>query len=168
MTLNYCSLHVTDVNGSIDYRTNSIAVELRKKLYIAEGVYIMFERYDDGWARLFFVNFVGLSVAVPVGVVVLIDSGQKAQQEVQAYQDTSSFLLSSDHSYVIQVGGEQFYKLEKHVQHNVSWPLCRTAREMYATQLAAGVIVTFTKYAYFIIDHLILWRRHTCNVYGGP
>ncbi|GIM08093.1 hypothetical protein Vretimale_12158 [Volvox reticuliferus] len=119
------------MNGSISYLKEGIAVEFKNKLYVAEGVHIKFEKVAVGAARLFFANFAGLAVPVPDGVVVLKDSNQPVDPIGE------SFLLSWEHNYAINVNGERFYNLRKQKQHNVSAPVCRTAKTLLVAQTAA-------------------------------
>jgi hypothetical protein len=121
-----------EMNGSISYLKEGLAVEFKKQMYVTDDARLAFEKHAVGLARMYFTNHDGLAVPIPTGVRVVKDG----HSEVPPIN--GSFMLSWDHNYVVFVGNDMFYKLRKQKQHCISGPVSEAAKKMLVGGTAAA------------------------------
>jgi hypothetical protein len=122
-----------EMNGSISYLEEGLAVELKKQMYVTDDARLAFEKHAVGVARMYFTNHDGLAVPIPAGVRVVKDGRHSDVPPING-----SFLLSWDHNYVVFVGNDVFYKLRKQKQHCISGPESEAAKKMLVGGTAAA------------------------------
>jgi hypothetical protein len=102
-----------NMNGSISYLKEGLATNFNRKMFLTEGVHMMFDRHEMGTARMYLADHDGLVAPIPAGMLVLRDGGAVVNPI------GNCFFLSWEHNYDILVGDELFYRLRKQKQHTV-------------------------------------------------
>jgi hypothetical protein len=125
-----------NMNGSISYLKDGLSVNLKRKMFLTDGVHMMFDRHEMGAAQMYLVDHDGLVAPIPAGMRVLRDQdGHDGGTLVNPIGNC--FFLSGEHNYDILVNDDLFYRLRKQKQHAVSGPISLAAKRVTAAGAAA-------------------------------
>ncbi len=124
-----------NMNGSISYLKEGLSVNFKRKMFLADGVHMMFDRHEMG-AQMYLADHDGLVAPIPAGMRVLRDrDGHDGGTLVNPIGNC--FFLSWEHNYDILVNDDLFYRLRKQKQHAVSGPISLAAKRVTAAGTAA-------------------------------